>query len=154
MNGLIWFWHGGFCRPVLHCDLRKLGYLQKQGYFPLIFLLNYGLRKFPPRGTSIVERAINLVREKVDAQSVISWTIVCQLSWQYFRRSTTVFYRRDHRTLSTARFCRAGQLATADTCLSFQSDVDHVCVRLRSSQSVVSAPLVARSPISVLFISV
>ena len=33
------------------------------------------------------------------------------------RRSTTIVYRRDHQALSTARFCRAGQLAAADTCL-------------------------------------
>ena len=48
------------------------------------------------------------------AQSVINWTVVCQLSWQYLRRSTTVVYHSDRQALSTARFRRAGQLATAD----------------------------------------
>ena len=32
------------------------------------------------------------------------------------RRSTAVVYRSDHRARSTGRFCRAGQLATVDTC--------------------------------------
>ena len=31
------------------------------------------------------------------------------------RRSTTIVYRTDRQALSTARFCRMGQLATADT---------------------------------------
>ena len=31
------------------------------------------------------------------------------------RRSTTIVYRTDYQALSTARFCRTGQLATADT---------------------------------------
>jgi len=25
------FWHGSFLPPILHCDLRKFGYLQKYG---------------------------------------------------------------------------------------------------------------------------
>ena len=29
------FWHGGFLPPILYCVVRKLGYLQKLGYFPL-----------------------------------------------------------------------------------------------------------------------
>jgi len=33
------------------------------------------------------------------------------------RRSTTVVCLTDRQALSTARFCLAGQLATADTCL-------------------------------------
>jgi len=32
------------------------------------------------------------------------------------RRSTAAVYRTDRQALSTARFSRAGQLATADTC--------------------------------------
>ena len=32
------------------------------------------------------------------------------------RRSTTVVYRIDRQALSTARFCRAGELATVDSC--------------------------------------
>jgi len=33
------------------------------------------------------------------------------------RRSTTIVYRTDRQALSTARFCRTGQLATSDTVL-------------------------------------
>jgi len=29
------FGHGGFLPPILHCVMRKFGYLQKLGYFPL-----------------------------------------------------------------------------------------------------------------------
>ena len=35
MDELGLFWHRSFFRHILHCDVRKLGYLQKQGYFPL-----------------------------------------------------------------------------------------------------------------------
>ena len=44
---------------------------------------------------------------KVDAQRVINWTAVGQLSWQYLRRSTALVYHSDR---------RSGQLATAGTC--------------------------------------
>jgi len=55
----------------------------------------------------------------MDVQSVMNWTVVGQLTIAYLRRSTTgLVYRSDHRqALSTARCCRAGQLATTDTCL-------------------------------------
>ena len=56
---------------------------------------------------------------KVDAQSVINWAVVGQVyNTSELRRSTTVVYRTDRQALSTARFCRAGQLATADTWFS------------------------------------
>jgi len=47
----------------------------------------------------------------------------CSGIWHYvddtaeLGRSTTVFYRRDRQALSRARFCRAGQLAIADSCI-------------------------------------
>jgi len=65
MNGLIWFWHGGFFRPVLHCVLRKFRYLQyrSKGTSLWNFVLNSGLRKVR-HGMSIVKRAINLTRER------------------------------------------------------------------------------------------
>ena len=55
---------------------------------------------------------------KVDAQSLINWTVVGHQvdNTSELRRLTTVVYRSDRRALSTARFGRAGQLATADTC--------------------------------------
>ena len=37
--------------------------------------------------------------------------------FNYLRRSTTIVYRTDRQALSTARFCRTGQLATSDTVL-------------------------------------
>jgi len=49
---------------------------------------------------------------EMDTQSVINWTVVSQLSWQYLRASTVDCCNRDRQALSTARFCRA----TADTC--------------------------------------
>ena len=60
----------------------------------------------------------------MDAQSLINWTVVGQQidnasELRYdpilsVRRSITVVYRRHRQALSTVRFCRAGQLATAD----------------------------------------
>jgi len=76
--------------------------------------LNSGLRKFR-HGISIVETCYQLSSRKVDAQSVINWTVVRQLSRKYLRRSTTIVYRTDRQALSTARFCCTGQLPTADT---------------------------------------
>jgi len=31
----ICFWHGGFLPHIPHCVIRKYGYLQKLGHFPL-----------------------------------------------------------------------------------------------------------------------
>jgi len=52
----------------------------------------------------------------VDAQSLTNWTVVGQQidNASELRRSITVVYRRHRQALSTVRFCRAGQLATAD----------------------------------------
>ena len=81
------------------------------------FFLNFGLRNFR-HGISIAETCCQLSSRKVDAQSVINWTVVSQLSWQYFRAPTLdrcSFYHNDRQTLSTARFRFAGQLTTAYT---------------------------------------
>ena len=43
------------------------------------FVLNYGLRKFR-HGISIVETCYQLSLKKVDAQSVLNWFVVGQLS--------------------------------------------------------------------------
>jgi len=66
---------------------------------------------------SIVERAVDLARERWTLRALINWTVVGQLSrnTSELRRSTAVVYHSDHQALSTAGFCRAGQLATADT---------------------------------------
>ena len=42
------------------------------------------------------------------------WPTVCPRQW-LTSCSTTIVYRTDRQALSTARFCRTGQLATADT---------------------------------------
>jgi len=47
------FWRGSFLRPILHCVVRKFGYLQNKGTFLRNFVSNSGLRKFR-HGKSIV----------------------------------------------------------------------------------------------------
>jgi len=47
------------------------------------FLLNFFLTLKICRGISIVETCYKLSSRNVDAQSVINWTIVDQLSWQH-----------------------------------------------------------------------
>jgi len=81
-----------------------------------MYIPNSGLRKFL-HGISIVEACYKLSSRKVDAQSVINWAVVGQLVYNTsdLRRSTTVVYRTDRQALFIVRFCRAGQLATADT---------------------------------------
>ena len=65
------------------------------------------------QGISIVEMYHQLNSAKLDAQSMINWTVTSQLVGH---TSTTVVYHRDHQALSTARFHHAGQLVTANTC--------------------------------------
>ena len=74
------FWHVSFLPPVLHC-VKKFGYLQNKGTSLWNFVLNSGLRKFR-HGISIVETCYQLTcsSRKVDAQSVINWAVVGQLS--------------------------------------------------------------------------
>jgi len=73
------FWHVSFLPPVLHCVKRKFGYLQNKGTSFWNFVLNSGLKKFR-HGISIVETCYQLNSKKVDAQSVINWAVVGQLS--------------------------------------------------------------------------
>ena len=90
------------------------------------FVLNSGLRKFRHgirHGISIVETCYQLSSRKMDAQSVINWAVVGQLSRYELRRSTTIVFHTDRQALSTARFCRAGELATAGACFD--------CCRIR-----------------------
>jgi len=44
------------------------------------------------------------------------------------RRSTAVVYQSDRQALSTARFRRAGQLATADTCFLNYYTLKHLLI--------------------------
>jgi len=68
------------------------------------FALNSGLRKFR-HGISIVEMYCYQLRllssRKVDAQSVINWAVVGQLSRQYLRTPTLDHYSLSHRSSST-----------------------------------------------------
>jgi len=63
------------------------------------FVLNSGLRKFC-HGILIVETCYQLSSRKVDAQSVINWAVVGQLSRQYLRASTLDHYSLSHRSSS------------------------------------------------------
>jgi len=58
-----------------------------------------------------LEKGGRLQRDKLDRR--LSTELITPTS--ELRRSTTVLYRRDRQALSTARFCRAGQLAMAST---------------------------------------
>jgi len=58
---------------------RNSGIFNNKGTSLWKFIQNSGLRKFC-FGTSIVERVVDLARRKVDAPSVINWTVVGQLS--------------------------------------------------------------------------
>jgi len=66
---------GGFLPPILHCVKRKSGYLLNEATSLWNFVPNSGLRKFR-HGISIVETCYQLSSRKVDAQSVINWTVV------------------------------------------------------------------------------
>ena len=78
------------------------------------FFPNSGHENFR-HGISIVETCYQLSSRKVDAQSVINWTVIGQLRSQYLRAPTIdqyIVYHSNHQALSTTRFRRAGQLAT------------------------------------------
>ena len=66
--------------PILCC--KEIQVSSKQGYFPLeLLFLNSGFRKFRHGiGLSIVKTCYRLSARKVDAQSVINWAVVGQLS--------------------------------------------------------------------------
>ena len=63
---------------VLHCVNRKFGYLQEYWHFPLE--LSPKLRTKFRHGILIVETCYQLNLRKVDAQNVINWAVVGQLS--------------------------------------------------------------------------
>jgi len=92
------FWHGSVLPPILHCV----------EYFPLkSWKFCFGI--------SIVETCYQLSSTMVDANSVINWTVVCQMIIPTSSDSTTsqviVKLCLWHDTVACA-----GQLATADTC--------------------------------------
>ena len=79
------------------------------------FAPNSGLRKFR-HGISIVEACYQLGLRQVDAQSVINWDVVGQLTGQYLRAPTLDHCSLSHRSSSsvytTRRVRRVGLLAT------------------------------------------
>jgi len=82
------FRHGSFLPPIPHCV--------KRGNSSISINKDTSLRNFVPHSglgqfcfsISIVEMCYRLSSGKVDAQSVINWTVVGQLSWQYLRAPT------------------------------------------------------------------
>jgi len=124
------YWNGwtnraGYCMELPSTHLPTLCYKEirvppkNKGTSLLNFAPNCGLWKFR-HDRSIVETCYQLSSTKVDAQSVINWTVVGQLSWQYLRAPTVdgcVVYHSDRQALSTARFRRENRLATAGTFL-------------------------------------
>ena len=109
------FWHVNFLPPVLHCVKRKFGIFRNKGTSLWNFVLKSGL-KFR-HDISIVETCINLAREVV-AQSMINWVVVRRSTKSIIPPSSDarpLVYCRDRQALSTARFCRTGQLAATDT---------------------------------------
>ena len=115
MNESGWFWHWSFLMPILHNSRIS----KNKGTSLWKFVQNPKFRKFC-FSLSIAETCYCnvLLLDKVGHSSVINWTVVGQLSWQYFRVPTL-----DRCSLSQVivklclqqYFCRAGQLATADT---------------------------------------
>ena len=61
---------------------------------------------------------------KIDAQSKINWSMKLMIPPSSDAR--LLVYHSDRQALSTARFCRAVQLATADTTCSFNWYVSYV----------------------------
>jgi len=89
LNESGWFW----AWKLRSCAVRKFGYLQNIGTSLCNFAPNSGLREFR-HGMSVVEtcRQQLLSSRKVDAESVINWTVVGQLVdiISELRRSTSV----------------------------------------------------------------
>jgi len=66
---------------LLNCVKRKFGYVQNKGTSLGNYVLNSGLRKCRHGiDLSIVETCYQLSSRKVDAQTVINWAVVDQLS--------------------------------------------------------------------------
>ena len=82
--------HGSF---LLHCVKRN--FEKNEGTSLWKFVQNCGLRKFC-FDVSIVEACCWLGSRKLDAQSVINWTVVGQLSWQSLRAPTLDRCRLSH----------------------------------------------------------
>jgi len=108
-----WFLARELSQPILHCVIRKFGYLHNKGTSLRNFAPISGLRKFR-HGIPIVETCYQPSSRRVDAQSVINRTVVDQLSWQCLLAPTLVHYFITviiKFSVSTARFRRAGSVS-------------------------------------------
>ena len=77
MNESSWF--DRFLPPILHCVKRKFGYLQNKGTSLELLFQTPDLKIFASAYRSS-KRVIDLARQGDDAQSVINWDLVGQLS--------------------------------------------------------------------------
>ena len=111
MNGLSWFLTRRLPSTYLTVCYNEIQVSTKKGTSVWNFVLNSVLSNFRHDG-SIVEICYQLSSTKVDAQSVINWTIVVgQLTVSPSSDSRPLAYHSDRQALSTARFRRAGLLA-------------------------------------------
>ena len=117
INGLIWF----LARRILSTS-PTLCYKETQvstkidfplELFPKLRTWKISLRHIDRRNvlSILAEEGERSERDKLDRRWPTKLTTPPSSG-----RSTAVVYCRDCQALSTARFCRAGQLATADTC--------------------------------------
>jgi len=82
------FWHGSFLRPIINCVIRKFAYLQKSRVLPFGTLLQtLDLENFA-MAYRLSKCVIDLAREVDAPTSMINWTVVGQLDWQYLRAPT------------------------------------------------------------------
>jgi len=141
-TGRAGFWHGDFFRPILHCVVRKIRYLQNKGTLLWICTLNSGFKKFR-HGTSIVETCYQLSSTKADAISAMNRTAVGQPACNTSDAQLLV-YNSYRQALSTAQFRRAGLLATADTCLYTEGDSDLISLQMRRFAKLLSKLVITR----------
>ena len=81
-----------------------------------------------------MKHVIKLAPQRLAPKSMITWTVVSQLSWQYLRSSDgrLLVYHNDCQALSTAWFHPVFLLATADTCSILLKLHTHTHTRLKA----------------------
>ena len=108
MNESSWFWEGNFLPPILHCVLRKFGYLQNKDTSPTGTLSQTPDLEISPLHTD----RRNVLSTKLDKDGRRSAKLIIHPSSD----CRPLVYHTNHQALYTARFRRAGLLATTDTC--------------------------------------
>jgi len=98
------------------------------------FFINSGFRKFR-HSISIVEASYQLSSTKVDAQSVINWTVVGQLSWQYLRAPTLDRCSLSHRSSGSVYSTILSRGSVSDNWYLFAVDCDKMAAERRPSLS-------------------